>query len=1244
MKRLNLLKSERSLSIYQLRIASKWVICNFNIIAMKKYFLSLIVIATCFPVFATINHGSIMGGGLPLYPMRDGAAPGNAVSGVTFSFKAVTVGTKTWVWTDLNGKYIDGNNWSSRFRFWYPAIAEYNLSDRIAGAQQTYGITGIPDVNFYKQDFRDINPCVITFLQESNNVFYETADIAYTCTRPNPANANDQTPPALNPPAIVGQTAQQLRLSLSASDNSEHFFYYIEDAENNFVEISFFDETVLNLDPDKTYRFSIYAVDFSGNQSEAKSVFFLPDSIRNGSDFYIISMDLASESSLETQTAEKSMFRSIDIWADENHTATLTGGSRSGVNAWGLMESWVALDVAESAATAGWNGGAFVAVLNSDNFPNGVPNLKPVTDNPSDYCFHFAVKSPATQPGAGLTLIFYSDSTPGDAGLKYYVGPDTVKSAFGLPWLGNYAHDGQWHHFEIPVSQLVERGYKWGGPLSAANGRVYLLGFQSPATVPGTELNLDAVFFYKKPSGYAAPPPAPQEPVFNEGKAAAINFNINSRSLNKLQIECISDVSVRDAFVGLELNGVRLAGQWKPIITDPVNGTTRYLITIPAREIHGWRKGAVLGLNFGYLPTGGGYVSDNKVITAEGENHGLPILHRIGDGVAVNMTNLPDSIGLGSDFYIIYMDSVNEASLETQTAEKSMLRSIDIWADENQTATLTGSSRSGVNAWGIGKSWVALDVAESAATAGWNGGAIVAVLNSDDFPSRVPNLKPVTDNPADYCFHFAVKSPATQPDAGWTLIFYSDSTPGDAGLKYYVGPDTVRSAFGLPWLGNYAHDGQWHHFEIPVSQLVERGYKWGGPLSAANGRVYLLGFQSPANVPGTELNLDAVFFYKKPSGYAMPPPTPQEPVFNEGKAGAINFKINSRLLNELQIECISDVSVSDAFVGLELNGVRLAGQWKPVITDPVNNTTRYLITIPAREIHGWKKGAVLGLNFGYLPTGGGYVNDNKVITAEGGNHGLPILHRIGDGVAVNMTNLPDSIGHGSDFYIILMDKVSQDALGAKVKEPMMMRDYDVWPDGKTLEATNYSGINAFGEPYSAPDVVWTAFKVTQIATNYGWNGGAIVGKLDEYENGPPNLKDITDNPGDYYFHFAIKSPEGQSDAGCVLIFFSDGTPTTTGGGGLKYYFGTKGSINGVVGGATKLGNYTHNGEWQHIEIPVSRLVSDGYKWDGPIRVWEKTEDLAVLNRPILLGFQQDENIAGYEINLDAIFFYKKPAQ
>jgi hypothetical protein len=81
--------------------------------------------------------------------------------------------------------------------------------------------------------------------------------------------------------------------------------------------------------------------------------------------------------------------------------------------------------------------------------------------------------------------------------------------------------------------------------------------------------------------------------------------------------------------------------------------------------------------------------------------------------------------------------------------------------------------------------------------------------------------------------------------------------------------------------------------------------------------------------------------------------------------------------------------------------------------------------------------------------------------------------------------LPDSIANGSDFYIIYMDNMNQKSLvqKGKVTEPKMIRDYDVWPDGTSLESSKPVDAGAWGAPIDVDDV-YLSFKVA--STNPGW--------------------------------------------------------------------------------------------------------------------------------------------------------------
>jgi hypothetical protein len=252
------------------------------------------------------------------------------------------------------------------------------------------------------------------------------------------------------------------------------------------------------------------------------------ESLKKGSNFYIVAMDKFSVSELSEVTVVPPMIRTIDVWENGQ---SLEGGttikSRDGDGAlgtkWGATApdaAWIAFDVKtwdKAGTDQVWNGGAIVAIINE--FPEedgGVPNLKPITDSPDEYYFHFAVKSPPTElQNEAMLLFLYSDGTPtkdgGGGGVGLLVGPTRTSLGSGdgtLPSnmvikLDNYTHDNEWHHFEVPVSELTAKGYSWTQPLhgwTGDEGRAYLVGFQSLPHVAGTEINLDAVFFYKRPA------------------------------------------------------------------------------------------------------------------------------------------------------------------------------------------------------------------------------------------------------------------------------------------------------------------------------------------------------------------------------------------------------------------------------------------------------------------------------------------------------------------------------------------------------------------------------------------------------------------------------------------------------------------------------------------------------------------------------------------------------------------------
>ena len=205
---------------------------------------------------------------------------------------------------------------------------------------------------------------------------------------------------------------------------------------------------------------------------------------------------------------------------------------------------------------------------------------------------------------------------------------------------------------------------------------------------------------------------------------------------------------------------------------------------------------------------------------------------------------LPADIAAGSNFYIFLMDEVCQDWLICSNKVKigQMMRNFWVY---NDGETLNGQAGVGPGAFGeMGwTSWIANDY-------GWCGGAIVT--NLDIGFDRAPDLSPIFDG--GYYFHFAVKAPTNQPNTG--IQFELGGELG-GNVSFYVGS---QAPTGVINLGNFAHDGEWHHFDIPVSQLT--GYLWTGPMTGS-GEISILGFLGVPFSPGMELNMDAIFFYKK---------------------------------------------------------------------------------------------------------------------------------------------------------------------------------------------------------------------------------------------------------------------------------------------------------------------------------------------------------------------------------------------
>ncbi len=237
---------------------------------LKKMGLMLVCIPfLTFSVMANLNHGSVKGTGLPIY-LQYNANPivlSSVQAGVTFDYKVVTIGTKSWAWTNATGAILGNASYSSQLRYWggttFGNKTENNLTSRV-GIQQTYGSTtsAIP------------SPLQLSFYQGlTPGGDCETARITYDPTLKNSSVSGDVTVPVITSCTSSGVTETSATLNFTGSDDQSDLFYYI--TGNGIAEVSFLPSiTLTGLSPLTAYNMTVTPIDFSGNEGIPANVNF----------------------------------------------------------------------------------------------------------------------------------------------------------------------------------------------------------------------------------------------------------------------------------------------------------------------------------------------------------------------------------------------------------------------------------------------------------------------------------------------------------------------------------------------------------------------------------------------------------------------------------------------------------------------------------------------------------------------------------------------------------------------------------------------------------------------------------------------------------------------------------------------------------------------------------------------------------------------------------------------------------
>ncbi|MDR1120021.1 MAG: T9SS type A sorting domain-containing protein [Dysgonamonadaceae bacterium] len=224
-------------------------------------------------VFA-VTHGSIIKKNAPIVD----EAAGTFWAGInaTVDFKAVTVNNTLWATFTGKGNYnLAGNGWSSQVQLYTGAAKTNEIS--IASGETNYitvnQATKTMIVTAYPLAANEANFNGFRALQEDNNNFGWTNIMTYNQAAPSSGLDDDTEAPVLTAAVEGEQVGASLPITCTASDDSGDYFYLVTDEANNYAYASFTDAfTIGGLKPATAYTLRVVAVDFSGNESEPKTI------------------------------------------------------------------------------------------------------------------------------------------------------------------------------------------------------------------------------------------------------------------------------------------------------------------------------------------------------------------------------------------------------------------------------------------------------------------------------------------------------------------------------------------------------------------------------------------------------------------------------------------------------------------------------------------------------------------------------------------------------------------------------------------------------------------------------------------------------------------------------------------------------------------------------------------------------------------------------------------------------------
>ena len=196
----------------------------------------------------------------------------------------------------------------------------------------------------------------------------------------------------------------------------------------------------------------------------------------------------------------------------------------------------------------------------------------------------------------------------------------------------------------------------------------------------------------------------------------------------------------------------------------------------------------------------------------------------------------------GSNYFIISMDNLTAATLGDRVVADyrtdNNTESFAIWDTTYSVIPCTGT-----NFFGENQSWRNLVVN----SVGWSGAHFYC-----QNVSLLEKFAPIEVNSARYYLHIGIQS----SDSTVFLFGLFD----EPGMQFAVGSHAFNDNGNMVQaLTDFPRDGKWHEIEVPLYELKTEQFQYNSSMGAKNVLWFLSG-----DVPGTKVNVDALFIYKKP--------------------------------------------------------------------------------------------------------------------------------------------------------------------------------------------------------------------------------------------------------------------------------------------------------------------------------------------------------------------------------------------